>query len=79
MESKRKGKVFNNTLQGSRLTGRPRNRLWNCVKKVIINAKLQTGKGGQKAEQNGRSPLKTLRFEVDSTAIKEKEDANAAE
>jgi hypothetical protein len=24
-------KAFNNTLQGSRLRGRPRNRWWNCV------------------------------------------------
>jgi len=51
--------VFYNTLQGSRLRIRPRNRWWNCVQ--TNNNKLKIGMGGQKTEQNGGSPLRRLR------------------
>jgi hypothetical protein len=36
--------VFNNSIQKSRLRGRPKNRWWNHVQTVLINAKLQNWK-----------------------------------
>jgi hypothetical protein len=58
MDSERKvSKVFDNNPQGSRLRGRPKNRQWNCVQ-MLINAKLKTGKRGQKTELTWRSPLR---------------------
>jgi len=47
MDSKRKvSHVFNNNPQGGRLTGRPKNRWWNCVQTDINTLKI--GKRGQK-------------------------------
>jgi len=50
--------IFNNNPQGSRLREGPKNRWWN-YKQVLINAKLQIGKGGQRAELTGRSPFRS--------------------
>jgi len=48
MDSKKKvSQVFNNNPQGSQLIGWPRNRWGNCVE-ILIDAKLKTGKRGQK-------------------------------
>ena len=73
MDSKRKGsQVFNNNPQRSRLRGRPKNRWWNCVQRLIV-AKLKTGKRGQKTELPGRSPLRRRRYELDCGDIAEEE------
>ena len=49
MDSKIKiSKVFNQNPQGSRLRGRPKPDGWTVYKHALIDAKLQTGKGGQK-------------------------------
>jgi len=42
--------VFSNNPQGSRLRVRLKNRWWNCVlyKQILVDAKLQIGKRGQK-------------------------------
>jgi hypothetical protein len=43
MDRKRKvSQVFNNNLQGSQLTGRPKNRWWNCVQKDINRSKIKS-------------------------------------
>jgi hypothetical protein len=47
MDSKREvSQVFDNSPQGSRLRGRPKNRWWNCVQAGINIAELQIGKTG---------------------------------
>ena len=40
---------------------------------ILVNAKLQTGKGGQKSELTGRSPLRKRRSALDCSAIEEEE------
>ena len=76
-------KVFNNTLQGSRQRGPPRNRWWNCVQRDNNKFKITNWEGRSKTEQNGRSPLRRRRSAMDSTAIEEEEeeeeDANGVE
>jgi hypothetical protein len=74
MDSKRKGsQVFNNNPQGSRLREGPKNRWWN-YKRILINAKLQIGKRGQRAELTGRSPFRRWRSALDCSAIEEEEE-----
>jgi hypothetical protein len=51
-------RIFNNNPQGSRQRGRPKAEGVTVSKKILISAKLQTGKRGQKTELTGRSPLK---------------------
>jgi hypothetical protein len=49
MDGKRKiSKVFNSNPQGNRLIVRPKTDGGTVYKHVLIDAKLQTGKGGQK-------------------------------
>ena len=50
--------VFNNTLQGSRLRGRPRNRWWNCVQTANNKCKIKIGKGGQKSRAEWEKSIK---------------------
>ena len=51
MDGTRKvSRVFSNNPQGSRLGGRPKNRKWNCVQKMLIDGKLEEG---LKAELTG--------------------------
>ena len=59
MDIKRKlSQVFLNNSQGSRLRGRPKNKLWNCVQ-ILIDTKWKTGKRGKKKTAlTGRSPLR---------------------
>jgi hypothetical protein len=40
--------VFYNNAQGSRLRGRPKNRWWQCVQKMLVDAKLRSGKNIKK-------------------------------
>jgi len=49
-----------------------------CTNKIIINTKLKIRKGGQKIEQNGRSPLRRLRSSKKKQAIQmeQNEDSN---
>jgi len=48
---------FNNNPQGSRTTGRPKDRWCNGVQ-IAVDAKLKTGMRDQKIELTGKSPLK---------------------
>jgi hypothetical protein len=49
MDSKRKvSQSFNNNPQWSGLRGRPNKRWWNCVKRIVRNARLKTGNRWQK-------------------------------
>jgi len=41
---------------------------------ILIDAKLKTGKRGQKTQLTGRSPLRRRRSALDCSAIKEKEE-----
>jgi len=59
--------VFNNP-QESQLSG------GTVYQQILINAKLQTGKGGQNTELTGRSPLRRRRSSLDCSAIYEKEE-----
>jgi len=43
-------------------------------KQVLINAKLQIGKGGKKTELTGVSPLRKQRFALDCSALEEEEE-----
>lgn len=59
MDSKRKVcQVYNDNRQGSQLTGQTKTGGGTVYKQILINAKLQIGEWGQKAELSGRSPLK---------------------
>ena len=49
--------VFYNNPQGSRLRGRQKTDCETGYKQILINAKLQIGKGSQKRELPGRSTL----------------------
>jgi len=51
---------FNNHPQGSRTTGRPKDRRCNRVQ-IAVDVKLKTGLRGQKIELTGRSPLRRRR------------------
>ena len=70
-------------LQGSRLRGlRSLRRLRRrqktdggiVYKQILINAKLQIGKRGQKTKLTGRSPLRKGRSALDCIAIEEEEE-----
>jgi hypothetical protein len=56
--NRRVSQVFNNNLQGSRLTGRPKTDVGTWYKEISINVILHIGKGGQKAELTGRISLR---------------------
>jgi hypothetical protein len=43
-------------------------------KQILINAKLQIGKRGQKTKLTGRSPLRKGRSALDCIAIEEEEE-----
>ena len=43
-------------------------------KQVLINAKLQIGKGGKKTELTGVSSLRRQRFALDCSVLKEEEE-----
>jgi hypothetical protein len=58
MESKIKvNKLFNNTLQESRLTGRPRKKWWNCVKTGNNKCKITNWKGRSKGRAEWEKSL----------------------
>jgi len=61
--------VFNDNPQESRLRGRPKAEDGTVSKKLIISAKLQTGKRGQKTEVTGRSPLRRRISALDYSTI----------
>jgi hypothetical protein len=57
MNSKRKvSEVCNCNPQGRQLTGRPKNRWWNCVQTDIGKCKITNWKERSKTELTGRSP-----------------------
>jgi hypothetical protein len=56
------------------LTGRPKNRWWNCLQTDINRCKLRSGKRGQKTELTVRRALRRLWSALDCRAIEEGED-----
>jgi hypothetical protein len=76
MDGKRKvSQVFNDSPQGSRLRGRPKNRWRNCVQTDSLNkCKLQIGKRSQKTELTGKSPLWRRRSVLNCRAVEEEEE-----
>jgi hypothetical protein len=47
---------------------------FNSAFKGLINARLKTGKRGQKTELTGRSPLRRRRSAIDCSATEEEEE-----
>jgi hypothetical protein len=62
-------KASNNNPQGSRLKGRPKTDGVIVHKQILISAKLQIGKRGQKRNLDGISPLRRRRPALDCSAI----------
>jgi hypothetical protein len=50
--------VFNSNPKGSRLRGQKKTGGGTVYKRILTNAKLNTGKRGKKAELTGRSPFR---------------------
>ena len=71
MDSERK--VFNNNPKGNRLRGRSETDGGAVYKQILINSKLQIGKGSQTTELTGRSPFRRRRSVLDCSAIEEEE------
>ena len=79
MDSKRKvSQVFNSNPQGSWLRWHPKTDGEIVYKQILINAKLQIGKRGQKTKLTGRSPLRRWRFPLNYSAIKEEEEVSVS-
>jgi hypothetical protein len=53
--------MLHNNSQGRRLKGRPKTDGGTVYKQILINAKLQIGKAGQRTELTGRSQLRSRR------------------
>jgi hypothetical protein len=58
--------IFNNNPQRIQLRGRPKTDGGIVYKQILTNAKLRTGKKGQKRELSGR---RSLRSSLDCSAI----------
>jgi hypothetical protein len=69
---KKESQVFNNSHQGNRLRGQPKNRWWNCVQRDSNKCKLKIGKRGKKTELTGRSPLRGRRSALELVPSKKK-------
>jgi hypothetical protein len=57
--------IFNSNPQVIRLRGRPKTNGGIVYKQILINAKLQIGKGGQKSRLSGRNPFRRGRSALD--------------
>jgi hypothetical protein len=69
MDSERKvSQEFNNNPKGSRPRGQKKEDGGTVYKEILGDAKLKTGKRGQKTELNGRSPLRRRRSAFDCSA-----------
>jgi len=66
--------VFNNNSQGSRLRGQPKTDGGVVYKQILLNAKLETGKGSQKTELTGGRLLRRRRSALDCCANEKEED-----
>jgi len=74
MDGTRKvNQVFYNTLQRSRLRGRPRNRWWNCVQTNNNKCKIKNWKRGSKNRAKLEKSIK------EAKVIEEEDNANGAE
>jgi hypothetical protein len=70
MDSERKvSPVFNENVQGSRLTGRPKTDGGTLYKQILINGVIKTFKKCQETELTERSPLGRRRSALDCSAI----------
>jgi len=59
MDSKRKvSEAFNNNLQGRRLSGRPKNKWWNCVQTDINKCKITNWKRKSKSITDWEKSIK---------------------
>jgi len=82
MDSKRKvSLVFsNNNPQGSRQTGRPKNRWWDCVQTDINSCKIKNWKERSKTELIGRRQRSILECSaIEEEKEEEEEDDDEGE
>jgi hypothetical protein len=53
--------------------------MWNCVKQILIQEKLQAGKTGKKTKMTGRSPLRRGSSALHYSTIEKEEEEEEEE